>query len=201
MASPSPYGHRSATGGCHAGATTSSRKDIHAGVSPGPRKRFERDRRATAKPRTPTSREDDQRSAGGAAFGTGSADGSAPLLFGIPLGPNRFSKINKLELRSASKLRADQHVRVEARRICSSARSNRPTQCDAASSGTRPARLLTAGNAKPAANGGLFRSLLVSRSVSAPRGDPCMEHKCSDMVFAAWWGMDDRDRSPNDNRP
>ena len=36
-------------------------------------KEIRTDRRATAKPRTPISREDDERSAGGAAFGTGSA--------------------------------------------------------------------------------------------------------------------------------
>ena len=78
MANPSASGHRLATGDYRAGATTSSRRTIHAGVSPGPRRRFERARLATAKPRPPISREHEERPVGGAAFGTGSADRSGP---------------------------------------------------------------------------------------------------------------------------
>ena len=92
MANPSASGHRSATGDYRAGVTTSSRRAIHAGVSPGPRRRFERARLATAKPRPPISREREERPVGGAAFGTGSADHSGPS-------PDRTSASRKSDRR------------------------------------------------------------------------------------------------------
>lgn len=48
------------------------KKAIHAGVALGRRRRFERDKLVTAKPRPPISRENEERPVGGAALGTGS---------------------------------------------------------------------------------------------------------------------------------
>ena len=134
MANPSASGHRSATGDYRAGATTSSRRAIHAGVSPGPRRRFERARLATAKPRPPISREREERPVGGAAFGTGSADrsGPSPDRTSLPANPIAATASHSpipQRYRHDGALRPPGAGLTPRRRRSGSPRALRPTSC------------------------------------------------------------------------